>query len=258
MAHESKAIFRPLADLQVCFAILTRIPLRHVSVGATRTLGQAAWAFPLVGLVVGLVGSAIYAAASFVGLSSWIAATLAVGAEILATGGFHEDGLADIADGFGGGHGRDEKLAIMRDSRVGVFGVLALILGIALRLGALVVIARPVMVLVALVAAGALSRAAIVWAMAFAGPARSDGLGAAAGRAEPMSALAATAIALVATVVIAGINAAFLAGVAGFGVGLAVLWLAIRQIGGTTGDVYGVIQQAAEIAALLALSRVLG
>jgi adenosylcobinamide-GDP ribazoletransferase len=258
MVHESKVIFRPLADLQLCFATLTRIPLRHGSIGTTRTLAQAAWAFPVVGLGVGLVGGAIYAASSSVGLSSWIAATLAVGAEILVTGGFHEDGLADVADGFGGGRDRDAKLAIMRDSRVGAFGVLALALAIALRVEALVVLARPAVVLVALVAAGALSRAVIVWAMVLAGPARNDGLGAAAGRAEPTAAVAATLLAGVATALIAGLAGTLLAGALGIGAGLAVLWLAVRQIGGTTGDVYGAIQQAAEIAALLVLSRVLG
>ncbi len=258
MAHESKAIFRPLADLQLCVATLTRIPLRHGSVGAPQTLAQAAWAFPLVGLVVGLVGGAIYAAASSVGLSLWVAATLAVGAEILTTGGFHEDGLADVADGFGGGRDRDAKLAIMRDSRVGAFGVLALALAIALRVGALVALARPAAVLSALVAAGALSRAAIVWAMVLAGPARHDGLGAAAGRAEPAVAVVATVLAGVAMALITGVAGMFVAGAVGIGAGLAVLWLAVRQIGGTTGDVYGAIQQAAEIAALLALSRVLG
>lgn len=258
MAINSNLTLRLLADLRLCFGTLTRIPMHGPGNGEATTLARAAWAFPLIGLVVGAIGAVVYAIASAIGFPAWIAAPLAIAAAVLATGGMHEDGLADVADGFGGGRDRESKLAIMRDSRTGAFGVLALLLATALRIGALVAIARPAAVAVALVIAGALSRAAIVWAMLLGRSARDDGLGVAAGRADPVTAGGATAMALLAAILIVGPTAAILAAAATFGAGLAVLGLAVRQIRGTTGDVYGAVQQIAEIAALMVLLRVLG
>ena len=258
MTIQLNFVFRPFADLRHCFGALTRFPLRRPGPGVATVLAPSAWAFPLVGVVVGAMAGIVYAIAVAIGFPDWIAAPLAIAAEVFATGGLHEDGLADVADGFGGGRDRDAKLAIMRDSRIGAFGVLALILSMALRLGALVVIARSTAVAIALMTAGALSRTVIVWAMFLGRPARDDGLGAAAGRVDTAVALIATAIALIASAVMAGPAAALIAAAAALGAGFAVVWLAMRQIGGTTGDVYGAIQQFAEMAALLALSRVIG
>ena len=109
---------------------------------AAGALARAAWAFPIAGLVVGLIGAIVYALAHRIGLPSWTAAALAVAATLLATGCLHEDGLADTADGFGGGKTREQKLEIMRDSRIGTYGVCALALSLLLRVGALASFSR--------------------------------------------------------------------------------------------------------------------
>src|SRR5204863_1906899 len=106
----------------------------------------------------------------------------AVTAGIALTGALHEDGLADTADGFGGGRDRDDKLRIMRDSRQGSFGVVALVLSIALRAAALGTIGEPIHVTLALIAAHAASRGVLPVLMHVLTPARPDGLGASAGR----------------------------------------------------------------------------
>ncbi|MBV9758851.1 MAG: adenosylcobinamide-GDP ribazoletransferase, partial [Alphaproteobacteria bacterium] len=120
-----------LRDLVRAFALLTRLPTpSHRGEGA---VAGCVWAFPIVGATVGAIGAAAYWLACGVGMKPALAAVLALAAQVVATGGFHEDGLADTADGFGGGTTPAEKLAIMRDSRIGTFGVLALVLVLALR-----------------------------------------------------------------------------------------------------------------------------
>ena len=110
---------------------------------------------------------------------------------LASTGAFHEDGLADTVDGFGGGRDREHKLAIMRDSRHGTFGILALVLSVGLRAAALAAIGDPIHAGLALVAAHAASRGALPPLMRLLAPARPDGLGAAAGRPTRAVALAA-------------------------------------------------------------------
>ncbi|WP_338320010.1 adenosylcobinamide-GDP ribazoletransferase, partial [Bradyrhizobium ottawaense] len=96
-------------------------------------------------------------------------------------GALHEDGLADTADGLGGGRTRERKLEIMRDSRIGTYGVCALILSFGLRWSALAAIADPLLVAFALCAAHAAARAGVPAFMSLVPPARPDGLSASAG-----------------------------------------------------------------------------
>src|SRR5437763_523525 len=99
--------------------------------------GAACWALPLIGLIVGAIAALVLLGAAWIGMTPAVAAGLALAAAVLVTGGLHEDGLADTADGLGGGKDRDHKLAIMRDSRIGSYGVLALMLTLGLRWSAL-------------------------------------------------------------------------------------------------------------------------
>lgn len=214
-----------------------------------------AWAAPVAGAVVGLVGAAALGAAWGLGLPPWVAATLAVAAMIAASGALHEDGLADVADGFGGGGTRELKLAIMRDSRIGAFGAVALMLSLIVRIGALsAALAHGFWPAAgALALAAAVSRTGALMPLALLDPARSDGAGAAAGRLEPQSFAAACGAALVLSLALGLIAtgvARALAGFIGAAIGAgAMTALARRQIGGQTGDVAGAAQQWAEIAA---------
>ena len=214
-----------------------------------------AWAAPVAGAAVGLVGAAALGAAWGFGLPPWVAAALAVAALIAASGALHEDGLADVADGFGGGGNRERKLAIMRDSRIGAYGAVALMLSLIVRIGALsAALAHGFFWAAgALMLAAAVSRAGALMPLALLDPARSDGAGAAAGRLEPQAFTAACGAALVLALALGllatGVGRA-LAGFVGAGLGAAAMTaLAHRQFGGQTGDVAGAAQQWAEIAA---------
>lgn len=233
-------------------SFLTRLPLGLPRAEIAPSLADAAWAFPLVGLIVGAIGGILYAIAWSLALPAMAAGLIAVAATVLVTGGLHEDGLADTADGFGGGATREEKLAIMRDSRVGAYGVLALIFSIGLRVAALAALATRWHVLGAMIAAHALGRGVLPAALDWLDPARSEGLGASAGRPSQTQALIALGIALLIAVAGLGIPAGLSAAIAAALAAIAMGWLAQRQIGGQTGDVFGAIEQGAETAALLA------
>ena len=236
---------------RLAFGFLTRLPAGGRGLAAP--LALAAPTFPLVGMVIGLIAGAVYVVAYGLGMGPWLAACFAVGAAVVVTGALHEDGLADVADGFGGAADRDAKLAIMRDSRIGSYGVIILVLFLGARIGALAGIASPYHVLATLIAAGAVSRAVLVVAMRMMPRARSDGLGAAAGTPSFDGTLTALAIAGVVTLVLLLPWTWLLALVLGCGAAAIVAVIAKRQIGGQTGDVLGAIQQASEVAVLIAV-----
>jgi adenosylcobinamide-GDP ribazoletransferase len=240
------------AGFTTATAFFTKVPVGMPS-GAWQ-LAASAWAFPLVGAGIGAVAALAFFAAQLIGLGVWPAALLSVLSGLALTGGLHEDGLADTADGFFGGHGREAKLAIMRDSRLGAFGVLAIVLSVLLRAAALAAIADVIHAGLALIAAHAASRAALPVAMRGLTPSRADGLGAAAGMPRPANALGATAIGVLIGVAALGPLRGLIAlGLTGVAV-CAMAGLARRQIGGYTGDVLGAIQQIGEIVMLLAAS----
>jgi len=242
-------------DFVAAARFLTRLPLGRFVAPATGLLARSMRAFPLVGALVGAIGWAAFEIAARLGLPGFLAALIAVLATVLATGGLHEDGLADTADGFGGGEDRARKLAIMRDSRSGAFAILAIVFSLALRGGALAALTPIVIGSIepgpALIAAHVVSRAALPILMRVLEPARSDGLGASAGQPDVAAALWCLLLALLAAILCLGaahgiiailVTAAFLAGFAA---------LARQQIGGYTGDVLGAAQQIGEIAMLL-------
>ena len=121
---------RRLPEIRLALMLLTRLPVGQFA-GTPPEITHARWAFPLVGLPLALIAWAVLAGAAALGLSPLVGGVLAVTALVLATGGLHHDGLADFADGMGG-RDPEQRLAIMRDSRVGSYGVLALILAVVL------------------------------------------------------------------------------------------------------------------------------
>jgi adenosylcobinamide-GDP ribazoletransferase len=234
---------------RVALGFLTRLPVGGAPLTAQQLSRAAVW-FPAVGLLVGGVMGGVRALAGLA-LDPAPATLLGLMAAMLVTGALHEDGLADTADGFGGGSDRERKLAIMRDSTHGTYGVVALVLSIGLRATAIATIRDPVFVGLALVGAHAASRAALPAAMFLLRPARADGLGAAAGRPSRIVAAAAALIGAAIALATLGPLALLLAGGS---VALAGM-LARRQIGGYTGDVLGFFQQIGEIVMLLVAAR---
>src|SRR5882724_3466656 len=149
-----------LADLRVAVAFLTRIPMPHPDGAMPRDFVRAHRMFPLVGAAIGAAVGLFYLATLAIGLPSLAAAALALGAGALLTGALHEDGLADVADGFGGGRDKATKLEIMRDSRLGTYGALILLVTFVAKLSALATLPAS-LALPGLIAAHALARAAL-------------------------------------------------------------------------------------------------
>ncbi len=243
--------------LRHALRFMTVLPVKSGDTLEADWLTRASKYFPAVGAVVGLAAAIVFGIAS----RYWggiVPATLAVAASALLTGGLHEDGLADTADGFGGGRSREARLAIMKDSRLGTYGALALIFGVGLRIAALALMA-PSYAWAALVASHAGARAAATWAMntlPYAGDPASSRIGysgTALDRSGAMTALLITLVALLPALVTAP-SALFagliLAALSAF----AVVALARRLIGGYTGDVLGAVEQAVEVTFLLGLA----
>jgi adenosylcobinamide-GDP ribazoletransferase len=249
-----ESLARPplFSALHLVIAFLTRLPLPAPKLMENGALANSMHLFPLAGILVGGIGAIAYGLALLL-LPPLLSATLAVGAMAAATGVMHEDGLADIADGFGGGVDRERKLAIMKDSRIGSYAAVTLILAQLLKVFAIATLARPGLVAGALIAAHALGRSAIPLAMQLLHPARENGLGASVGRPSASTAGIAATLAMLIAAIALPVGPAFFASAAAAALTLAMSWLAWRQIGGQTGDVLGGIEQVVEIAALLAV-----
>jgi len=249
MTDPDRASRRPGFGAAVGF--LTRIPVGAPS-AADWHLADAGWAFPLVGAGIGAVAGFVFVTAQVIGLGDWLPALLAILAGLMLTGAIHEDGLADAADGLLGAHDRDSKLAIMRDSQHGTYGVLAIVLSMGMRAAALAQIGEALHAGLALVAAHAASRAMLPAVMRALPAARGDGLGAAAGRPGAATAIAAAVIGAGIGLASLGPSRGALALAVAAAAVFAVAALARRQIGGYTGDVLGALQQIAETVLLLA------
>jgi adenosylcobinamide-GDP ribazoletransferase len=252
-----------LYDLAGCLRFYSRLPVPqlpgepdpHRSPDFT-TLPRM---LPLAGVILALPAGLVLMAGWWIDLGPFLAATLATAALVAATGALHEDGLADVADGFGGGTNRERRLEIMRDSRIGAYGGAALVLALALRIGALATLLDRTGYAAAtgLVLAAALSRVAALAPMVLLEPARPGGLSASVGR--PGRAALGTALGLGTALALAAVplglpvgGAALMVLCAGLAA-LALVRLARAKIGGQTGDVIGACQQVSEIAALVAL-----
>jgi adenosylcobinamide-GDP ribazoletransferase len=235
---------------------LTRVPVRTSR--ALDTARSVPW-FPVVGLLIGaLVGG------SAALLEPWASPSVAAGVAIviglLVTGSFHEDGLGDVADAFVGGWTREDRLRILKDSRHGTYGVVALVSSIVVRFAALgaLVAAGPKVAFVGAVTAHGLARAGAVTTMLVALPATGEGLGSEyVSRLRRAPSVAGIAASVVVVAVIAGWWAA-VASVAVVVTTIAVTAWSRRKIGGFSGDVLGAIEQCGEIVVFVVLSIVAG
>lgn len=233
-------------DCKAAHVLMTRIPLRVSGDVQPADLIRATWAYPLVGITVAAAASCAFYLCHWLNLPPLICALAVIAVSIVVTGCFHEDGLADTVDGFGGGSTSERKLEIMRDSRVGSYGATAIVLSIALRAAALNALPYDE-VLAALLVAHGLSRAMLPLPTLISKPARGDGLAAAAGRPELIPML----FALLLAGGLAVLGFGFSEGLLALGLALTAAWcvarLAEAQVGGYTGDVLGAIQQVVEV-----------
>ena len=246
-------IRRELGYFLGAVGFFTRLPVPGWVGHSAAALSQCARYFPAVGLLVGGIGALVY----WLALHLWpqpVAVLLSMAATIYATGAFHEDGLSDTADGLGGGWDKARILAIMKDSRVGSYGVVALVLAL---LGKFVLLSGidAGLVPAALLAGHAVSRFCATLLMATLDYARDDESSKArpaTGRPSLASLLLAAYFALLPLILLPLANV--LAGVAL--AALAMAWLAAkfrRWLGGYTGDCLGAVQQVTEVAFYLGL-----
>jgi len=239
------------ADLRIGMLFSTRIPLPHATALGGADVAGASWTLPVIGALIGLLGASVYWLAFDFNLPPLIGAALAVTATLFITGCLHEDGLADTFDGLGGGSGRERKLEIMRDSRIGTYGACALAMSLLLRVGALASLADPGPVTLALIAANAGARAVVPLFLRLVPPARPDGLSAGAGRPTQSNATVAVLLGLVVLLGSFGVARSVIAFLLLMIVLGVMRWLCLRQIGGQTGDTAGALEQIGEIGILL-------
>jgi len=242
---------RILTEITACVGFFTRIPV-PAGIPLPADFAAAQWAAPLAGLLVGGIGAITLWIGLSVGLQPELSAIVSLAATLLATGCFHEDGLADICDGFGGGATPERKLEIMKDSRIGTFGVAGLALSLLARWAAISALAAvtPTGAIAAIIAANVGARAPMALFMRIVQPARDAGLSAKLGEIGATPASISLMIGFAALLLL-GWPAALTACLC------LLIWFVVlkrlceRQIGGHTGDVLGTLEQGGEIIILL-------
>jgi adenosylcobinamide-GDP ribazoletransferase len=242
-----------LDDFKMAVGFLTRLPVPHPDGAGPANFARAYRLFPAVGGLIGLALGVLCLALRQVGVPDLAAAALVLGAAALLTGALHEDGLADVADGFGGGRDVEARLAIMRDSRIGSYGAIALLVSFVAKLSALAAI-PDAYVVQSLIAAHALARGILPFLSLNLPYARQDGLARTSGQPDTTTAAIAGALALLIALVALSWSEALWAAVAAGISGFVMARLASRQIGGQTGDVLGAAEQVAETAILVLLA----
>ncbi|MEH6629214.1 MAG: adenosylcobinamide-GDP ribazoletransferase [Halopseudomonas aestusnigri] len=261
-------------DIRISFAFLTRLPVPYPTdkegKATSRSLAEAAWAFPFVGLIVGVASSLILILADYLHLPVYVSALLAITTTILITGALHEDGLADVADGFGGSHDRGRKLEIMKDSTVGSYGALALCISVVLRtalVGSLLDWGSQGQMIgdqpegwplylngtiAVIIAAHIIGRGYAPLIMSHLPLARSEGLAVVAKKPKLRSSYGGFLITLIFVFSLLPILTAALILASSLLIVALLSWLSMKQIGGYTGDVLGTGVQLCEITVYLA------
>jgi adenosylcobinamide-GDP ribazoletransferase len=252
-------------DVARAVAFLSRLPMPPAAfAGYDGRLDRVARAFPVAGILIGLLPAIVLFVMLFLHADRLMSALVALAVQAVVTGALHEDGLADCADGIGGGRNRERSLTIMKDSRIGTYGAIALILSFAIRAAAIAAIvgaAPSFAAALALPAVACISRSALVWHWHRLPPARNDGVAVAAG--QPGESVMQTALAsggvLAALLLWPGLGllplvCSLLA--AGLTV-MAFTALVRKKLQGHTGDTLGAAAQISETAALCALAMAL-
>ena len=247
-----------LGDCAAAFLLLSRIPVTWHSFPEDRPPDfiSSLWAFPVVGLVIGAAAGAALLLADMLMLPPLVAATLGLLVLAMLSGAMHEDGLADMADGFGGGRDVESKIRIMHDSRIGSYGVLALILSSVARVGLLMTCMEffsgaQLVALIALTQAA--SRFQPVLQLSIFGISPHASLAHLTGRPGYIGLIAAALVWLVPLVWLIGAPAALVMVATAGSLSLWIGNLARRQIEGLTGDVMGATTILGEIALLACL-----
>ena len=249
-------------DVARSIGFLSRIPVPgRFFADYDGSLSRAVRAFPVAGLLIALPAAIVFSALLAFRTDPLLAALLALALQTMLTGALHEDGLSDTADGIGGGRDKEAALRIMKDSRIGSYGAVVMILSFAIRAAALAAIARsttPVEAGLVMLGAAALSRAAMVWHWSLLPPARADGVAASAGMPEPDATRLALGLGGVLAFLLILPAASLVSTLSVLALSAMITWGLTRyidaRIGGQTGDTIGTTQQLTEIMSLSALA----
>lgn len=254
------------ADTAACVRFFSRLPLPKVNDADNPATAphfpQIAGAAPPAGVVVALPAAGLGTVLGYSALPGIAVAALVLAALCATTGALHEDGLSDVADGFFGGTTPARRLEIMKDSRIGAFGALALVLTVVLRISLLAVLWQkfsPADAALLFLGTEALSRAVLVWQWSQRPLARPDGLAARFGKPDAGTARKAALLTLpflVPAALLLSPAALFLGLVIAIGTGFAAGHVAQAKIGGVTGDVLGAIQQICGLGFLVGMLMV--
>ena len=239
-----------ISDVSAAFGLLTRLPISVDGASANARGAASSWAYPLVGAFIGLASGLIAWVATYLGLPSNVAATFAVAAAVIMTGAMHEDGLADCADGFWGGWDKAQRLEIMKDSHIGVYGVAALVMMFIAKVGLVGALIGQGKFLLTLVLIAMFSRAIMPALMLVLPNAREAGLSSSVGKPDLIPVSIAAGLAILVGVLFFGITVlAFVLVTLTSATFCGVV--AKAKIGGQTGDVLGATQQITELALLI-------
>ncbi len=257
LAGERRSWPAPLRGARAAFVFFSRLPLGGFPYRSCDWHWAAAH-FPLVGVVIGACSAVVFRACASLSLGAGLGAALAVTCSVWLTGAFHEDGLADSADGLGGAHGGKRALEIMKDSRIGSYGAVALTLSLILRVTAIAELSASAWF--ALVYVHCVARIGPVWLMA---SEAYVGDGASSKNASLFATRAVhvlTALGWGAACAALGVWAGWLPWQSALAVASALallVWLCARYfrkaVGGITGDLLGATEQLGELAAWVVL-----
>ncbi|SHL68808.1 adenosylcobinamide-GDP ribazoletransferase [Roseibium suaedae] len=255
---------RILCDTAACLRFFSRLPLPRLSAcdnpAALPDFSAIAWAIPIAGVLIALPAALAGVLLGYTGLPALAVGLIVTGLLAAVTGALHEDGLADIADGFFGGATAERRLAIMKDSQIGSFGALALIVSVGLKavlIATLLERLGPVSAMVLVLGSEALSRCLMAWQWSVLPAARPEGLGHRFGcpdQAAVVLAAVATLVLLIPSASLLPVPALLVALVLSAGAAFAVGRLAIAKIGGFTGDVLGAVQQVSGLVFLICIT----
>jgi adenosylcobinamide-GDP ribazoletransferase len=260
---ETGTRFRPFAELIFSLSFLTRLPIPFSRTLDPPALAQSMRFFAVAGALIGAANGVFLVLLHTLHVPPVMAAAFTCLFGLMVTGGLHEDGLADSADGLFGGKSRESRLEIMRDSRIGSYGAMALFSCLLARVGAFEALYNfPAWVSISIIASSAaFSRAMVVDLMWATRPARADGLSVFAGRPSRNSALFAIVIGG-ALVIATGALVRPESGVAAVLAALAITGMmrrtAVRLIGGQTGDICGATQVLVELSMLAVFTSMIG
>lgn len=248
-------------DTLRALGFLTRIPVAAKWFeGSDGTLSQTVRTFPLAGAIATLPAASVLAVGTMVDLPVLLTATLSTAALVMTCGGLHEDGLADVTDGFYGGSTPERRLEIMKDSRIGAYGAMALVLALMLRTIALAALLQsgPLIAAAGLAAASAAGKIGLIWHWSELPSARPGGIADRSGAPEEdavvFAMISGAAITLIFALFTRGLAPTLIAAAAAVMASISFRTLTANKIGGCTGDTLGAAALLAEIAFLSGLA----